>query len=341
MRMSRHLIGSANFIYGLSVSCELSTLKDMHRKTSHHRAPKGPAAVTLSRSLNRDGAYNVSHAGWMSLKPSDLYHSLLSLSSISFILILVATYFFVNLTFGLAYYLCGPGALENIHASTFVLRFEDCFFFSVQTLATIGYGRITPVGIIPNLLVTLEALVGLLGLAIATGLLFARFSRPTARVVFSKVALMSEHEGVLSLVFRIANARFNQIVQAEISVWLLRSETTTEGETYRNFYEMKLERSRSPIFALSWTIVHPIDADSPLFGLSQAAIQESNAEVIVVLAGIDDTFSQTIHARYSYRTRDLVWNGYFVDVLSRTEDGKLLVELDKLHQIHPKAEELK
>jgi inward rectifier potassium channel len=238
----------------------------------------------------------------------------------------------LNVIFACIYYLCGPGTLDGASRLGEMPRFLDSFFFSVQTFATIGYGRITPIGIAANLLVTLEALCGLLWLALATGLLFARFSKPTARVIFSNSAIITNHDGVPSFIFRIANARLNQIVEAQISVALTRNEFTSEGEKYRNFYDLKLERSRSPVFAMTWTIVHPITLESPIFQMDRKALEDAECEIMVSVSGIDDTFSQTIHARFSYVPSQLVWDRHFEDMLTRTGQGKVRVDLSKIHQ---------
>lgn len=273
------------------------------------------------RLLNRDGTFNIERYGIRKRAFTDTYHSLLAASWIRFLTLLAGTYFVVNSVFALAYMLCGPNGLTGVATDTAYHRLLDAFFFSVQTLATIGYGRITPNGIPANILVTVEAFFGLLGLALATGLLFARFSKPTARVLFSRVAMISRHEGVPSFQFRMANARLNQIVEARVRVSVARDEVTTEGETYRNFYDLELERGDSPIFVLSWTVVHAINEKSPLHGVTPEQLAASHTEIFVSLTGIDETFSQVIHARFSYIPSEIVWGGRFVDILSRAGRG--------------------
>ena len=289
------------------------------------------APVQNRRLLNRDGTFNVVRVGTGHSRMTDLYHTLLSAPWIVFLALLGGFYILLNLAFAGSYVLCGPGALEGIVSPEPLERFSHAFFFSVQTFATIGYGKITPVGLAANLLVTVEALVGLLYLALATGLLFSRFARPTARVIFSNNAIIANHDGVPSLLFRIGNKRLNQIVDAQINVVLAKNEVTAEGEKYRDFYDLKLERSRSPIFALTWTVVHPIDLQSPLSGMTIEKMNEAEAEIIVNVVGIDDTFSQTIHARSSYKPWEILFDKKFVDILSRSEDGKILIDLSKLH----------
>jgi inward rectifier potassium channel len=237
----------------------------------------------------------------------------------------------VNVAFALGYLACGPGALEGTDGGA--TSFLDAFFFSVQTFATIGYGKLTPRSLPANLLVTLEALVGLLAVALATGLVFARFSRPTARVLFSERAAIAPHDGVLSLVFRMANERRSQIVQAEVSVTVIRDDRTVEGETYRSLYDLALERHHSPFFTLSWTVVHPIDEKSPLRDIaSDAGLRSAGAEIMVSLVGIDDALAQTVHARFSYAPDDIVWGGRFADILER-RDGLVVMDLDRFHDV--------
>jgi inward rectifier potassium channel len=290
------------------------------------------------RLLNRDGSFNVEQKEHRNAIKSDLYHWFLTLPWRKLYAVIGCGYFFINIIFAALYVACGPDSLmgATINSNTPLLaRFEDAFFFSVQTFATIGYGRLVPNGFLPNVLVTLEAFVGLVGFAMATGLVFARFSRPTARVLFSNYAVINQHDKTPSLMFRLANLRGNQIVEAVISVNLSIQETTNEGESYRTFYELKLEQQRSPIFILTWTVVHPIDQDSPLYGMTDQKLRDSQAEVIVSLSGIDNSFSQSIHARFSYIPDDILWNKRFQDMVSPPVDAhsKALVDIGKIHDI--------
>jgi inward rectifier potassium channel len=289
------------------------------------------------RLLNRDGSFNVKRSS-QSQRPKvrDHYHKLLAMKWSPFMALVICIYLAVNLTFALGYMACGPEALDGAphliggSADSFL----QAFFFSVQTFATIGYGKISPEGLLANILVTIEAFVGLLGLALITGLFFARFSRPTARVVFSDVAIIAPHDGVMSLVLRIANERLNQIVDATLTLVFSRNEVTIEGERYRQFYDLKLERARSPIFALSWTVVHPITKESPLYGATNEDLIRWEAEFMASLIGIDDTIAQTIHARYSYTPSEIVWNHHFVDMTHR-ENGMVRIDAHLIHDTIP------
>ncbi len=271
------------------------------------------------RLLNPDGSFNVERRGlgyWRSLSA---YHALLTMSWGRFFLMVVAGYVALNALFAAAYVAAGPGALvrtaEAAHG-----RFLTAFFFSVQTFSTIGYGGIRPSGLLANAIVTLEALVGLLVFALATGLLFARFSRPTARIVFSRAALIAPYRGGRAFEFRIANQRSSQIIELQATVLYTRLEAQ-RGVAVRKFHALRLERTRVSFFPLSWTIVHPIDADSPLRDASPESLAAEQAEFLILLTGIDETFSQTVHARSSYKPEELVWDARFTDVFNPPDVG--------------------
>ncbi len=284
------------------------------------------------RLLNSDGSFNIYHKKNQGFVFSDLYHFLLSLTWPRLILVFIGIFLTAHFFFASLYYLCGPSGLQGLNAHEGFDFYLDCFFFSVQTLATIGYGHIAPRGFWPNLLVTFESFFGLFGLALMTGLLFARFSRPNARVIFSRVALMTQYQNEPVWMFRIANERRNQIVEARISVIVVKDETTSDGRTFRKVHNMRLIRETTPIFALSWTVVHPINSESPLNGLSAEDLEKCSAEIFVSVTGIDEVFSQTIHARYSYVGADILWNKQFKDVLIPTERG-IEVDLAPFHQV--------
>jgi inward rectifier potassium channel len=258
----------------------------------------------------------------------DLYHALLNAHWSVLLAIFVTYYLVANTLFALAY-LAGGDDLANARPGSF----EDAFFFSVQTLATIGYGAFAPKTRYANVLVAIEALVGVLGFAIAAGLFFAKFSRPTARVVFSRVAVITPRDGVPSLMLRMANERANQVVEAQVQVSLIRSERTAEGEQVRRFYDLELVRTRTPIFLLSWTVVHPITATSPLYGITPESLAEGEGEVVVSVAGVDETFSQTIRARYSYLPEEIVWGARFVDIMSTLPDGRRRIDYGRFHDV--------
>ena len=260
----------------------------------------------------------------------DLYHFMLRISWCSFLLGGVALYIAANAGFALLY-LLQPGAIGNARPGSFA----DAFFFSVQTIGTIGYGQLVPATLYANLLVTLETASGLMFLAIATGLVFARFSRPTARMLFSRVAVIGPHNGRPTLSVRLANQRRNQILQAEVAATLVRDERTEEGVLIRRFYDLPLARYRSPIFALTFTVMHEIDRDSPLYGASAALLEAQNVEVVVTATGIDETIAQRVHARTSYLPDEILWGHRFVDVIGWTEDGSRVIDYRRFHDTVP------
>jgi inward rectifier potassium channel len=267
------------------------------------------ARESRQRLLNRDGSFNVRREGMKSLASLSLYHHLLTVSWPRFLGLVGATFMALNAVFGFAYMACGPGALHGAPASEMGgSEFLRAFFFSVQTFATIGYGHISPAGLAANLLVTVEALAGLLIFALATGLLFARFSRPTAKIVFSERALVAPFQGGAAFEFRIVNSRSNQLLEVECQVLFTQF---TGKVSMRQFVPLTLERRKVTFFPLSWTIVHAIDAASPLHGLTHEDLVATNAEFLVVLTGFDETFSQTVHTRSSYKPEEIVWGAAF------------------------------
>jgi len=262
--------------------------------------------------------------------PGDLYHRLISSSWPRLLAILAVGFLAANTFFALAY-LLGADAIENGRPGSFT----DAFFFSVQTMGTVGYGKMVPHTVYANVLMTVEVLMGLVGLALVTGLTFAKFSRPTARVIFSSRAVIAPQDGVSSLMFRMANARGNNIVEAQVHVVLARNETTIEGERMRRFYDLDLTRRQSALFALSWTAIHPLIERSPLYGLDAAALQAAEAEIIVSLLGFDETFSQTVHARHRYTAGDIAWNARFADILFLRPDGARRVDYTHFDEVVP------
>ncbi len=261
---------------------------------------------------------------------SDLYHFLLTLCWPNFFIVLSLSYFIVNTLFAFAY-LAGGNCLENAKPGSF----QDAFFFSVQTMATIGYGFMYPKTLYAHILVTLEAFVGLLGVAMATGILFARFSIPTAKVLFSRVAIITEYNGISTFMFRAANQRKNFILEAQIRVTLVRNEITQEGYLMRRFYDLPLVRNESPVFALSWVVMHTIDQNSLFYNSTPASLAETETEIIVTLTGLDESVSQTIHTRHSFVSEDILYNMQFVDIIRRLPDGRRIIDYRRFDDVEP------
>ncbi len=256
----------------------------------------------------------------------DFYHNIHTDSWPLFFLKLAAAFIVVNLVFAMLY-AADRNGIANARPGSFV----DDFFFSVQTLGTLGYGVMAPRTLYANLLVTVESFSGILTIALFTGIIFARFSRPFARVVFSSIAVVTSFDGVPTLMFRTANQRGEAIMDASIVVTLARQYTTQEGVTMRRFQELKLLRSSNSLFALSWTVMHPIDRDSPLYGLTPEDMDANDMEIIVTLNGLDEILADRIYARHAYWADEIVWNRRFVDVISVSPDGQRILDLTQFH----------
>jgi inward rectifier potassium channel len=284
-----------------------------------NQPPKG--SLISRMALNQVIRKGVTRFSW-----GDLYHLLLVLSWPQFLLAIFGLYIVSNILFAFVY-LAGGDCIANARPGSFA----DAFFFSVQTMATIGYGGMSPQTSYANVIVTIEALIGLLGVAMVTGLAFARFSLPSARLLFSKVAVIAPHNGIPTFMFRTANQRRNFVLEAEIRVTLVRNETTTEGQFMRRFYDLELVRSRTPIFALSWMVMHPITEKSLLYGITPDSLVADEMEIIVTLTGIDETVSQTIHSRYAYTAQEILWNAHFVDIISKQTDGRRVIDYTRFH----------
>lgn len=298
-------------------------------KTNRDRQPH--------RLVSRKGQFtlNVVRLGLPRLHFADLYHGLLTLSWPRFFILISLLYVITNSLFAFAY-LAGGNCIANARPGSF----QDAFYFSVQTMATIGYGSMYPRTDYANTIVAVQAFFALWGVAMVTGLAFSRFSKPTARVIFSRVAVIAPFNGVPTLMYRTANQRFNQILEAQQRATLIRDEVTSDGDYMRRFYDLNLVRSQSPIFALTWTVMHVIDENSPLYKLSAKDLIEQQAEIVITLTGIDETVSQTIHARHSFVAAEILWNMKFVDIISRTPQGKRVVDYTCFHEVKPVEENL-
>jgi len=284
------------------------------------------------RLLNRDGSFNVVRRGLPFLRSLHVYHALLTMSWTRFLAFVVLAYILVNLLFACVFLLCGPDTLSGSIAVGIGPRLLEAFFFSVQTLSTIGYGDLSPNGLAANLLVTLEAIIGLLTVALATGLVFARFSRPRARIVFSEQALIAPYRDISAFEFRVANERNSQLTNVNATVVLSRWETVNDKRV-RRFHPLALEREQVMFLPLHWVVVHPIDKQSPLHDVTSEALLASNAEFLILLIGLDETSSQTVHTRSSYKADEVLWDAKFVDMYRPPEDGLLSVDLSKLHDV--------
>ena len=282
----------------------------------------------LRRVINRDGSFNVVRRGttWRDLHP---YLHLINTGWPWFLATLFVAFVIVNTLFALAYFSLGPGQLEGGDAPAATSRFLKAFFFSAHTLSTVGYGNIAPKALASNFLSSFEAMVGLMGFAVATGLLYGRFSRPSARIGFSPKMLVAPYLGGTSLQFRILNQRPNLLMEVEAKVLLMTVEGA-RGEMKRTYYPLGLERAGVQFLPLTWTVVHPIDDQSPLAGKTAADLERLQAELLILIKGYDDTFSQTVHARFSYRYDELLWGQRFAPAFHVDSRGDLVLETDKV-----------
>jgi inward rectifier potassium channel len=239
--------------------------------------------------------------------------------------------------FAVVYLLAGTHALAGAHATTVTARFGESFFFSVHTLATIGYGSMTPATLVANVIVTIETLIGLVGVAVMAGISFARFSRPVARILFSDRAVIAPYRGGRAFMFRIANQRSSQLIDLQAKVLLTRRKRDGTGGD-REFLTLSLERDRVAFFPLTWTIVHPIDDQSPLRGWTGEEMVECDAEFLILLNAFEETFSQTVLARSSYKAAEIVWGARFLGMFEPPDErGVLAVNIHKLHDIERTA----
>lgn len=278
------------------------------------------------RVINRDGSFNVVRRGLGFLESFSIYHWLISMSWIKFCSIIFVSYLTINTLFATLYYIGGEENFEGIETSSEFDKFLNEFFFSTQTFTTVGYGRVNPVGIYANVISSIESLIGLLSLALATGLLYGRFSRPMAKIIYSEKAIIAPFNEMNAFQFRIANKRADhQMVDVEIELML----SIEEGDK-RKVFDLKLEYSKINFFTSTWTVNHPITEESPLYSISEIDLKNMDAEFLILLKGFDDTFAQIVHSRSSYRFNEIVWGAKFVNIYSRTGDGDTLIELDKI-----------
>lgn len=282
------------------------------------------------RLLNHDGTFNVRRTGLPTLSSLNLYHTLLAMKWRTFLLLILLLYFISNIVFGTLYAVLGSESLVDVSSTPTENLFVRGFFFSVQTFATIGYGTIHPSGIIPNLLVTIESYYSLLANALITGLVFARFARPTAKIRFSETAVVAPYRGITGLMVRLVNGRNNHLVDVRASLLFARF-VEENGKLVRKFDALELERDTVAFLPLAWTIVHPITEDSPLYGVTLEDVERSDAELLVLIKATDETFAATVHTRSSYKPHEVRVGYKFVNLYNEVEDGEpISIDVRKL-----------
>ena len=282
----------------------------------------------INRAINKDGSFNVRRtgSGWRGFHP---WLHVNRMSWAGFMALVLSLYFLVNTVFAFLYFAMDPVQIHGAESSTGFGRFINDFFFSAHTLTTVGYGSMSPAGIAANVTAALEALAGLMGFAVITGVLIARVSRPSAQIGYSRSALIAPFQGSTALMFRIANERPNNLMEMQARVMLMTVEPVA-GRLERRFGELKLERQSIVFFPLPWTIVHPITTESPLFGKTAEDLTRLQAEVMILVKGFDETFSQTVQSRYSYRFDEVVFGAKFQPSFHIGNSGSMVVELEKL-----------
>jgi inward rectifier potassium channel len=261
---------------------------------------------------------------------SDLYYRSMTVSWPGFFASAAAIFIVLNTGFAFVFAL-GDRPIANAVPG----RFLDLLYFSIETLATVGYGDMHPQSDYGHLVATVEIFTGMSFLAVMTGLVFARFSRPRARFVFARFPIVAQHEGQPTLMIRVANARHNTISGATARLWLIRGERTAEGQFFRRYYELELRRGENPVFALSWTLFHTVDQDSPLYGAKPDDLAQADALLVLTISGLDENSAQQLNARQSYSQTHIRWGHRYADIASSTDDGRLLLDYGKFHDVIP------
>ena len=278
------------------------------------------------RIVTKDGRFNIERKGIRFFESFSIYHYLISISWIKFCLLILISFLLVNIIFALLYLAGGVENFEGITTNNTFDRFVNEFFFSTQTFTTVGYGRINPVGVYSNIISSIESLTGLLSLALATGLLYGRFSRPVAYILYSENAIIAPFKEQNAFQFRIANLKNeHDMIDVETEVIFSKKENDS-----RKFFNLKLEYKKISFFNASWTVNHVINEESPLYGLSEKNMKDAGCEFLILIKGYDNTFAQFVNSRFSYRFDEIVWGAKFANIYGRSEDGRGMIELDKI-----------
>jgi inward rectifier potassium channel len=290
-------------------------------KRRHARREAEPAF--FGRDTGEIARIGFEKSGWR-----DTYHFMMTSPVFGLLLVLAGAWIAANGVFA-CLYLLFPGGIGHARPGVF----SDAFFFSVQTMATIGYGDMFPQTLASNIIATAETVYGMMTMALSTGLLFARVSRPTARMTFSRVAVVDQFDGIPHLMFRVANQRRNQIVEAQMRFYVLRPEISSEGIEMRRFHDLALVRDHTPVFALSWTVMHPLDEASPLYGVTPEVMRDEDMTLVCTMTGTDETFAQTVYARYAYNAGTVRWNARFADIFTKQPDGRRAMDYTRFHDV--------
>jgi len=275
-------------------------------------------SVTTYRALNKDGSFNVKKTNVPFFERINFFHTLISMSWLRFNGFILLSYSIINILFGSIYYLIGVENLTGVQVTSAFDEFVEAFFFSSQTITTLGYGRVAPIGTLANVVAAIESMLGLLGFALATGMLYGRFSRPSAKIKYSSKAVIAPYQDTNGFMFRIVNPQHTQLLEVEISISLSMRRKNTG---LRDFYLLDLERSKVSFLPYTWTIVHPITHTSPLHEVDQAKSLEKDLEFIITIKAFDESFSQVVYSRSSYKASELKWGEKFVNLMETEGDG--------------------
>lgn len=283
------------------------------------------------RMVNADGTYNVRRSGMRLKDRFSFYHALTTMPWWKFGVTVLVSFLAINVVFAGLYTMIGLEGLTGIQASTLWGRFAEVFFFSAQTITTVGYGHVSPTGVAIGLLASFESLLGLMIFAVATGIFYGRFSGPVAKLIYSREMLIAPYKQGTAVMFRIANAKANSLNDLECQLILSWIEKQDGGGEIRRYYALPLEREKINSLALSWTVVHPIDEESPLWGYTEEQFSRMDAEFIVVLKGYDETSHQKLISRTGYHAQNLKWGAKFRPMFDRTPDSRhTVLHLDRI-----------
>lgn len=303
--------------------------KKKKEKTAMEDLGFGSRVYSKKRFINKDGSLNIERTGYSHWT---LYHQLTESSWVGFFIHVVFYYVLVNSIFAMIYLLIGVESFGGVKSGSPLEDFCHMFFFSVQTFTTVGYGAMSPLGMTANWIASLEALVGLLSAAVATGLLFSRFTRPKAQILYSRHAVIAPFQNGNAFMIRIANTKDNKIMNLEAKISATWHEEVN-GKEVRKYASLELERDRIFLFPLSWTIVHPLDEDSPFYSKGEEKLKNMNVEFLVMLEGYDESYNQMIYSNTSYTCEEIIWNAKFKMMFHPDDEKGTILELDKINDV--------
>src|SRR6202171_1225019 len=287
-------------------------------KSQSERTPKTRVVILGGREVIAEGLYLNCWA--------DTGHRCMTASWPAFIGVAAMVFVAFNAVFAFFYWI-GNQPISNVPSGAYI----DYLYFSIETLSTAGYGDMHPQTHYGHFIATVELFTGIFSMSLMTGLIFARFSRPSARLLFADTPVISDHEGQQTLMIRLANERHNIISNATARLWLFKNIVSKEGQQFRRFYELPLIRNESPALALSWTLFHVIDENSPLYGLNADDLEAVNVSLVMVVSGYDVVAAQTVHARKSYDYPDIRFGHRYAEILGTAEDGRVRIDYGRFH----------